>query len=183
LEIRLPTYQLLVGGLAHPHKLTRWRVLIITQSRGKGGTLEESLGRRLWAAALTGIPFGVFKVGTGWYVYASINPVLGLAFVAWGIVDILLNIISVPLPGSVSYCLLSNIGRRIDVHTGRQNSEHILLAVDTLFTFVVVAGMIWFRHLSLLPAVLGRLWDISVVCNVVGVGAERLWRAIHQRRE
>ncbi|MHC4446042.1 MAG: hypothetical protein ACYTA5_25900 [Planctomycetota bacterium] len=143
--------------------------------------MEESLSRRLWAAALTGIPFGVFKVGTGWYVYASINPVLGSAVVAWGIFDILLNILSVPLPKSVSYCLLSNIGRRIDVHTGRENLEHILLAVDTLLTFVIVAGMIWFRHLSLLPAVLGRLWDLSVVCNVVGVGTERLWRALRLR--
>lgn len=143
--------------------------------------MEESLGRRLWAAALTGIPFGVFKVGTGSYVYAFINPVLGSVIVAWGIVDILLNILSVPLPGSVSFCLLSNIGRRIDVHAGRKDWEHILLAADTLLTFVVVAGMIWFRQLSVLPAVLGRLWDLSVVCNVVGVGAERLWRALHRR--
>jgi len=143
--------------------------------------LEDSLGRRLWAAALTGIPFGVFKVGTGWYVYASINPVLGSAVIAWGSADILLNILSVPLSKSVSYCLLSNIGRRIDFHTGRENLEHILLAVDTLLTFVIVAGMIWFRHLSLLPAVLGRLWDLSVVCNVVGVGVERLWRALRLR--
>ena len=143
--------------------------------------MKESLGRRLWAAALTGIPFGVFKVGTGWYVYASINPVLGSTLVAWGFVDILFNILSVPLPRSVSYCLLSNIGRRIDVQTGREDLEHILLALDTLLTFVIVAGMIWFRQLSLLPAVLGRLWDLSVVCNVVGVGAERLWQALRQR--
>ena len=143
--------------------------------------MEESLGQRLWAAALTGIPFGVFKVGTGWYIYTSINPAIGSAVAAWGIIDILLNILSVPLPKPVSYCLLSNIGRRIDVHTGRENLEHILLAADTLITFVIVAGMIWFRHLSLLPAVLGRLWDLSVVCNVVGVGVERLWRAIHRR--
>lgn len=120
-------------------------------------------------------------MGTGWYVYTAINPALGSAFVAWGIFDILLNILSVPLPKSVSYCLLSNIGRRIDAHTGRENLEHILLAVDTLLTFVIVAGMIWFRHLALLPAVLGRLWDLSVVCNVIGVGAERLWRALHLR--
>ncbi|MEN8803332.1 MAG: hypothetical protein ABF297_15290 [Thiogranum sp.] len=142
--------------------------------------MEEALGRRLWAAALTGIPFGVFKVGTGWYMVASINPVLGSALVAWGIVDILFNILSVPLPGSVSYCLLSNIGRRIDIHAGRKDWEHILLAADTLLTFVIVAGMIWFRQLSFLPAVLGRLWDLSVVCNVVGVGAERLWQALRQ---
>lgn len=143
--------------------------------------MEEALGRRLWAAALTGIPFGVFKVGTGWYVHAFINPILGSAFVAWGIVDILFNILSVALPGSVSYCLLSNIGRRIDIHAGRKDWEHILLAADTLLTFVIVAGMIWFRQLSFLPAVLGRLWDLSVVCNVVGVGAERLWQALRQR--
>lgn len=143
--------------------------------------MEEALGRRLWAAALTGIPFGVFKVGTGWYVYAFIHPVLGSAFVAWGIVDILFNIFSVAIPGSVSYCLLSNIGRRIDIHAGRKDLEHILLAADTLLTFVIVAGMIWFRQLSFLPAVLGRLWDLSVVCNVVGVGAERLWQALRQR--
>ncbi|MBT8363333.1 MAG: hypothetical protein KJP23_01420, partial [Deltaproteobacteria bacterium] len=101
--------------------------------------------------------------------------------VAWGIVDILFNILSVALPGSVSYCLLSNIGRRIDIHAGRKDCEHILLAADTLLTFVIVAGMIWFRQLSFLPAVLGRLWDLSVVCNVVGVGAERLWQALRQR--
>lgn len=143
--------------------------------------MDESLGRRLWAAVLTGIPFGVFKVGVGWYVYAFINPVLGSVTIAWGIVDILLNLLSVSLPRSVSYCLLSNIGRRIDIHAGRENWERILLALDTLLTFAIVAGMIWFRQLPFLPAVLGRLWDLSVVCNVVGVGAERLWQALHRR--
>ncbi|MDH3671195.1 MAG: hypothetical protein OES46_08505 [Gammaproteobacteria bacterium] len=144
--------------------------------------MDESLGRRLWAAVLTGIPFGVFKLGAGWHLYAFVNPVLGAVIMAWGIVDILLNVLSVPLPRSLSYCLLSNIGRRIDIYTGRENGEHILLAVDTLFTFVIVAGMIWFRQLPFLPVVLGRLWDLSVVCNVVGVGAERLWQALHRRR-
>lgn len=144
-------------------------------------TLEQSLGRRLWAAVLTGIPFGIFKVGAGWYAYAFVNPVFGLVVIAWGTLDILLNVVFVAMPKSVSYCLLSNLGRRIDVHAERGNWEQILLAVDTLLTFAIVAGMIWFRQLPLLPGVLGRLWDLAVVCNVIGVGAERLWRALQVR--
>lgn len=143
--------------------------------------MEESLGRRFWSAALTGIPFGVFKVAAGWYASAFVDPVFGYIVIAWGSLDVLLNIVSLLLPNSVSYCFLSNIGRRIDVHAGRENWEQILLAVDTLLTLVIVAGMIWFRQLSLLPPFLGRLWDLAVVCNVIGVGAGRLWWALQLR--
>jgi hypothetical protein len=143
--------------------------------------LEEPLARRLWSAALTGIPFGVFKVGAGWYACAFVNPVFGYIVIAWGVLDVLLNIVSLGWPRSVSYCFLSNIGRRIDVHAGGENWEQTLLAVDTFLTFVIVAGMIWFRQLPLLPPVLGRLWDLAVVCNVIGVGAGRLWWALQRR--
>jgi hypothetical protein len=145
--------------------------------------LKQRLGRRLWATLLTGIPFGVFKLATGWYFYGYVNSVLGVVFIAWGATDILLNILSLPLPRLVSYCLLSNIGRRIDVHTGGKSWEPILLGLDTLLSFLVVASMIWFRLLPLLPLGLRRMWDLAVVASVLGAGAERLWRAVQQAEE
>ena len=98
---------------------------------------------------------------------------------AWGGVDIVLNILSVPFAGRVDHCLLSNIGRGIDRLTNRQEWKNILLGVDTLLAFLIVSGMIWFGALPLKPYVMGRVWDVAVVCNVLSVGLQQIWDAAH----
>lgn len=137
--------------------------------------MSDSLGRRIWATALTGIPFGIFKLGTGVYLDQHLSPALGVALIVWGALDILLNLLSVAFPARFSFCALSNLGRQIDRRREARRWEAVLLAVDTLLAFLIVAGMIWYRLLPLLPPVLGRVWDVAVVANIVGVGVERLW--------
>jgi hypothetical protein len=140
--------------------------------------VSDNLGRRVWATALTGIPFGIFKLGAGWYLseVAGVGP-LGVLLIGWGALDILLNVLSVPLPRHIAYCALANLGRIADRGRTDPRFERTLLAVDTLLAFLIVATMIWFRLLPELPLVLGRVWDVAVVCNIVGVGVERVWWA------
>ena len=46
----------------------------------------------------------------------------------WGVLDIALNLAAVAVP-RMSYCVLSNIGRRV-------GKEELLLAVDTFLSFI-----------------------------------------------
>lgn len=131
--------------------------------------------RRLWDAALTGVPFGVFKVALGaWLIDHGPAP-LGAAVVGWGVLDIALNLAAVPLP-AVSYCALSNLGRRV----GR---EDLLLAIDTFLSFAIVAVMVGLGLVRELPDPLRRAYDLAVVLNVLAAGVERLWSVARARRE
>lgn len=131
--------------------------------------------RRLWDAALTGVPFGVFKVAFGAWLLDRAPPALGVAIIAWGVLDIALNVAAIFVPG-VSYCVLSNIGRRV----GR---EDLLLAVDTFLSFAIVAVMIGLGLVRELPDALRRTYDLAVVLNVLAAGAERVWFAARARRD
>ena len=82
-------------------------LLTMTDENGSG---QISLGRRLWAVLLTGIPFGIFKVGGGMAAYEDINPGLGVAVILWGVLDVLLNLLSIPLSRHVAPCFLANVG-------------------------------------------------------------------------
>ena len=146
------------------------------------GAAPEPMIRRLWAAGLTGIPFGVFKVGAGYHLLDVAGPAVGGLVVVWGALDILLNVLAVLFPDRVGYCTLSNLGRLYDLATGQRHRQQVLLAVDTLLAFVIVSYMIWFRQLPTLPAWLGRAWDLAVVLNVLGVGVERVWIEVARRR-
>lgn len=139
--------------------------------------MNDSLGRRLWASVLTGIPFGIFKLATGVYLAAQVHHALGLLLIVWGGLDVALNVAAVAWPRRISYCALSNLGRVLERRSASHRRwEALGLALDTLLAFTAVAGMIWFRKLGDLPPPLGRLWDLAVVANVLGVGLELLWR-------
>jgi hypothetical protein len=139
--------------------------------------MTESLGRRLWATTLTGIPFGIFKLGAGVWLSAEFSHALGVALIVWGGLDIALNLIAIAFPARFSYCLLSNLGRLLEKRpTSERRWEAVSLALDTLFAFLIVSAMIWLRLLPELPPLMGRAWDVAVVANIVGVGVERLWQ-------
>ena len=139
--------------------------------------MTDSLGRRLWATALTGIPFGIFKLGAGVWLSTEYSYALGVALLVWGALDIALNLIAIPFPKRFSYCLLSNLGRLLERRPATVRPwEAVSLALDTLLAFLIVSAMIWLRLLPELPPVMGRVWDVAVVANIVGVGVERLWR-------
>ena len=57
------------------------------------------LGRRLWRGLLTGLPYGVFKVGAGMAAWEDIHPAAGVAMMLWGLTDVLLNLLYVAVPG------------------------------------------------------------------------------------
>lgn len=145
--------------------------------------MEEKIGRRLWTATLTGIPFGIYKMGFGWYEYHHAHTEIGIAAMIWGLIDIILNILSVLLPKTVAWCLLANIGQWVDHTVKKKIWKNFLLAVDTTASFLIVAVMIWFGRLPLEPELLGQIWNVAVVCNVLSVGLEQLYRALSYKEK
>ncbi|MBI4953381.1 MAG: hypothetical protein HY908_15230 [Myxococcales bacterium] len=133
--------------------------------------------RRSWAVLLTGIPFGIFKVGGGLIAYEDLHPAVGGVVVAWGLVDLVLNVLSLFFARTFSPCVLSNLGRHLETSKQEGSRELLGLAVDTLFSFSIVATVIWFRRLGSLPPAMIRVWEIAVIANVMGAGLERVWLA------
>ncbi|HEY3359782.1 MAG TPA: hypothetical protein VGQ83_41415 [Polyangia bacterium] len=142
----------------------------------------EGIGRRLWAALLTGVPFGVFKIGGGLAALVDVHQVAGVAFIVWGALDVALNLAAIAWPGAVSYCALSNAGRRLDRRAARPGREQLLLALDTLLSFGIVASMIWTGRIATLPRPMVSVWESAVIANVLGVGVERVWRSWREQR-
>ena len=143
--------------------------------------MNREFGRRMWLSALTGIPFGIYKFGFGWFEFHQGHSLVGVAGMIWGVVDMGINLIAVPLPGRLSWCLLSNLGRLIDRGRGMK-WEKVLLAIDTTAAFLIVSIMILLGRLPLEPPVIGALWNLAVVGNVMAVGLEQLYRAIRDRQ-
>jgi len=144
--------------------------------------MDDGLRPRLWAALLTGIPFGVFKIGGGLAAAQDIHWSVGAGFVCWGVADVILNIAAVVTPRRVSYCLLSNIGRRLGA-TNDPSTERLMLAVDTLLSFAIVASMIWTGRIATLPRPMVKLWELSVIANILGVGIDRVWQTWRDHRQ
>jgi hypothetical protein len=140
--------------------------------------MNESFGRRLWMAALTGVPFGIYKMGFGWYEFHHAHPAIGIAAMIWGGIDILVNLLAVFFPNHVAWCLLANIGRWIDRLFGRKYWESVLLAIDTTASFSIASIMIWFGRLPLKPPLTANVWNVAVVGNVLAVGLQQLYVAI-----
>jgi hypothetical protein len=127
----------------------------------------------LRAALLTGSPFGIFKIGGGWAAWHDLHPGVGAVFITWGAIDVVLNLLAVMYPQRVSYCLLSNVGRALD-HRRVGAAERLLLALDTLLSFGIVASMILAHRMATLPPWMARVWELAVVANILGVGVQRV---------
>ncbi len=143
--------------------------------------MEHEFGRRVWTAALTGVPFGIYKMGFGWHQYDHGHSAIGIAVIAWGAIDIGLNLVVVLWPRVVAWCLLASIGRTIDEAAQTSVWEAILLALDTTASFAIVSVMILFGRLPLEPPLAAVIWNLAVVCNVLSVGLEQLCRAVTTR--
>jgi hypothetical protein len=142
----------------------------------------EPLAARLRAALLTGVPFGIFKIGGGWAAWHDLHPAVGAVFMAWGAIDVALNLAAVIHPRRVSYCLLSNAGRLLD-HRRTGATEQLLLALDTLLSFGIVSSMILAHRMAALPPVMVRVWELAVVANILGVGVGRVNASWEQHRQ
>ena len=139
----------------------------------------ERLGSRVWMAALTGVPFAIYKAGFGWYEYHQDHPVIGIAAICWGLIDFVMNLLAVWRPQSFSWCLLAHLGRWIDRRRDPQLWEKVLLAVDTTAAFAIVSIMIWFARLPLSPEWAAIIWNLAVIANIMSVGLAQLFRATY----
>jgi hypothetical protein len=129
--------------------------------------------RRLVDVVLTGFPFAVYKAGTGTVLIPLGYPIIGGIFLAWGIVDFIMNLLGLVMPKRVAICSLAGIGRLMP---GKQAVWHErMLAIDMFFSFSIVAMMLWFGGLALLDPRLGKVWNLAVVLNVMGAGATRVY--------
>ena len=141
-----------------------------------------STRHRIWAALLTGVPFAVFKIGGGLAAAEDLSPALGALLLLWGALDLLLNGLWVLAPHQAAHCLLSNLGRQLDRRLGRSGLEQVGLAVDTLAAFAIVSTMLWFGRIGELHPLMVRAWELAVIANILGVGLQRVWRSIRERR-
>ncbi len=142
---------------------------------------HTTLFARMWRVLLTGVPFGVFKIGAGMAAWDDVHPAVGIAFMLWGATDVLLNLLHLAAPGRFSFCLLSNAGLAVDRFSATRDMEAIGLALDTLLSFLIVSTMIWFGRIGALPWLAQQCWALSVICNVMAVGVERLYHASRVR--
>lgn len=129
---------------------------------------------------MTGIPYAVFKLGAGWFLQASGRPWLGWPMVVWGAFDLLANLTALAAPRLSAYCLLAELGRRLDRRRQPARWESLMLSVDTLVTLVIVSAMIWFGAIPALPSALLVTWNVAVVANITGVGIQRVWLSARQ---
>lgn len=142
----------------------------------------EGRARVIWDALLTGVPFGIFKMGTGYYLWTFHGFNIAVLLMAWGLIDLATNLVAAFWPRPLPYCLLSAFGRyldRQDILESKNRFEPIFLALDSLLSFVLISGMIWFHAIPELGSPLSRIWEFSVVCQVIGVGVSRVLYVIH----
>ena len=135
--------------------------------------------RRLVDVVLTGVPFAIYKAGTGSVLLPLGYPILGTLFMIWGVVDLLMNLINLWLPEKVACCSLAGFGRLFSRKPGDWNER--MLALDMFFSFTIVAAMLWFGGLALLDPRLGKVWDLAVVLNVMGAGATRVYESMRAK--
>ena len=138
---------------------------------------------RVWNALFTGVPYGIFKMGTGWYWWTWTDASLpGALMLLWGLIDVSLNLAAALWIRPIPFCLLGVLGTVLD--RGRFRSRvrfnDLGLALDTLLSFSLVGGMLWNGCLPSLAPAFGRAWDVAVVCNVLAVGVTRVVEAVQQ---
>lgn len=137
--------------------------------------------QRIWDALITGVPFGIFKAGSGYYLLSTYHIYLGTVFMAWGLIDLALNLAAAVWKRPLPYCLLSATGRMYDRRRGwrnRHRGENFALALDTLLSFLIVSSMIWFHCIPLLGFPLQRIWEAATITQITGVGLNRLRHAV-----
>lgn len=150
-------------------------------------TPGPSRRRRLFEVVTVGLPFSTFKLIAG--LHLTPGPTMavhlfGVAVAVLGAIDLTLNvtnIVGLLVRGRTigPLCLLHGvIGRRRGPAL-----EELGLATDTIVAFLVVAGMIAWSRLPLLPPTQGTIWNVAVILNVLGAGALRLRDAVTRARQ
>ncbi len=125
-----------------------------------------------------GLPFAAFKILAGIVLKAisgDANSPMGWILVAWGIVDLiinLLNLVSLTAAGKklTTTCAMSFIFRSA--------SEEVGAALDVMMSCTLVAIMVGGNLLKYLSPLQLNVWSLSVVLNVLGAGISRIKAAI-----
>lgn len=136
----------------------------------------------LFEIITVGLPFCAFKIIAG----------IGLSQIwltAWGAIDLTMNAVNliwviVRRERLVDVCLLALILRVIrkplrDEQSGWQNLGK---SADVLFSFLLVALMLGGGFLGTLAPAQLKLWNMSVILNVLGAGSSRLSASISSLR-
>ena len=136
--------------------------------------------QRIYEALLTGVPYGVFKLQTGWLLTTEEGAFVGYVLMLMGVVDLGLNLAGVFKPSPFPLCTFVVLGRFFSTPGKPRRYDEIALALDTLLSFLLVSGMIWFGAIGRLVPVFGRLWDVCVILNIVSVGVARVYASFRQ---
>lgn len=127
-----------------------------------------------------GLPFGVFKITTG--LYYGFNIIMW-----WGFLDIFintLNFIFYLIQGKkrLPSCFLALCGNKLGNLFKINNvlTEDTGESLDVLFAFIIVAWIIGSGAIVNYPQDMLRLWNISVVLNVLGAGSSRVFQSIRR---
>lgn len=133
-----------------------------------------------------GIPFCVFKLLLGGVLAAMPAwRALGVAIVALGMIDLVLNAANFtltlvgresPVPVCTAQWLVDRARHR------RQPWRELGLSVDAMLSFTLVASMIGFGLLARLSRADLGTWNVCVVLNVLGAGLGRLAETVLERR-
>ena len=132
----------------------------------------------LFEIITVGLPFCAFKIIAG----LGLNQ---LWLTTWGALDLAINVTNllslvVRQKRLLDACLLSLVVRAVKKPGSEEKSQWQDLgnAVDVLLSFALVAFMLGGGFLPALEALQLKIWNISVILNVLGAGSFRLSASI-----
>lgn len=138
---------------------------------------------QLLEVVTVGLPFCGFKILAGLSLDGGLR-LLGLALAALGVVDAAINAINLagllvagrrPLAAcTLSIAASALRGPRAPVAKWRDLGD----SLDVLLAFALVAAMIGFGRLRLLPPDRLAAWNLCVILNVMGAGLGRFGASV-----
>lgn len=138
----------------------------------------QSRWLELMEVVTVGLPFCGFKVVVGLTCVGNGYALAGWVLVALGVIDAVINVINA--------VTLLTLGRRtlaacaFSVLTPWRRD--LGNAIDTMFSFSLVAVMIGGGHIPSLAPMHLSAWNVCVIINVLGAGLGRLGQSLNQAR-
>lgn len=133
-----------------------------------------------------GLPFCGFKILAGLSLAASASPLrpLGFLLIALGVIDAIIN--GVNLAGLLAYGRRPLAACTLALATSPFRGPSSSLSkwrdlgdsLDVLLAFALVALMIAFGRLSLMPPDRLAAWNVCVILNVLGAGLGRFGASV-----
>lgn len=150
--------------------------------REKSDIIQQFFSRPLFLSLTIGVPFCIFKllfgitlirIGSDMSVPVS---VCGGVVTVWALADLILNlgrelfdILNRPAP--FEYCTIAQIGRFFHM-------PMVFLAIDTLFTFIIICTMLWSGWIASLTTFESYLWYAATTLNLISLSLAVLYNEI-----